>query len=126
MISPQLQRGLFDLVYFTWLHNAEAIAYFAGCLLALGLLFKNPKRLYLLFFMGFLFLLIEFQYVKHIVEPLEAQTLQTVLQQGATGARFQKLTSVFLEKIIPLSLYMVGWGCIFFGIWKKSTSSNTT
>lgn len=112
-----------DLIYFTWLHNAEAIAYFSGCVITLGLQFIQPRRIYLLFFVGFLLLLLEFQYVKHIVEPLEAQTLQTVLQQGASGFKFQKLTSFFLEKLVPLSMYLVGWGCIFWGIYFKSKNS---
>jgi len=108
---------LFDLIYFTWLHNSEAIAYFIGCVITLVLQFIKPRRLNLLFFIGFLLLLLEFQYVKHIVEPLEQQTLQTVLQQGASGARFTKLTGIFLEKLIPFGLYLGGWGAILSGIW---------
>ncbi len=123
-VSAELQRGLLDLVYFTWLHNAEALAYFAGCVITLGLQFIKPRRLYLLFFVGFLVLLIEFEYVKHIVEPLQQQTLQTVLQQGASGVRFQKLTDIFLEKLIPLTLYIIGWGSIFFGIVRIGTGTD--
>lgn len=117
MLSPALQQGLFDLIYFTWLHNSEAIAYFIGCVLTLVLQFIKPRRLNLLFFIGFLLLLLEFQYVKHIVEPLEQQTLQTVLQQGASGVRFTKITGIFLEKLVPFGLYLSGWGTIFTGIW---------
>ena len=122
MVSPQLQRGLLDLVYFTWLHNAEAIAYFVGILLTLGLLFLKPKRTTLLFFWGFLVLLVQFQYVKHIVEPLEAQTMQTVLQRGASGLRFQRLTSFGFQKVIPFGLYFVGWGSIFLSILSSATA----
>jgi hypothetical protein len=120
VVSPELQQGLLDLVYFTWLHNAEAIAYFIGCFLTLGLQFIRPRRLYLLFFIGFLLLLLQFQYVKHIVVPLEEQTLQTVLQQGSQGVRFTKLTSFFLQKLVPLGLYVTGWGSIFGGIFLKA------
>jgi len=102
------------------LHNSEAIAYFIGCVLTLVLQFIKPRRLNLLFFIGFLLLLLEFQYVKHIVEPLEQQTLQTVLQQGASGIRFQKITGIFLEKLVPFGLYLGGWGAIFTGIWLGS------
>lgn len=126
MISAQLQQGLIDLVYFTWLHNAEAIAYFVGCLLMLYLQFRTPRRVYLILFVGFVLLLIQFEYVKHIVEPLQEQTLQTVLQQGASGLRFQKLTSFFLEKLVPFGLYVVGWGSVLGGIWWGTRIDNKT
>lgn len=124
MVSTALQRGLIDLAYFTWLHNAEAIAYLAGAILMLYLQFRTPRRVYLILFVGFVLLLIQFEYVKHIVEPLQEQTLQTVLQQGASGLRFQKLTSFFLEKLIPFGLYLAGWGSIFGGIWLGTRSAS--
>ncbi|NMC35638.1 hypothetical protein GYA49_01185 [Candidatus Beckwithbacteria bacterium] len=116
MVSSQLQQGLLDLIYFTWLHNSQAIAYFLGACLALALQFIKPRRLYLLFFVGFLLLLIQFQYIKHIVDPLEQQTLQTVLQQGSQGVRFSRLTEFFLRKFVPLILYFGGWGAVFLGV----------
>lgn len=122
MISSVLQKGLFDLMYFTWLHNSEALAYFAGCILTLFLQFKKPSRTYLLLFIGFLLLLLQFQYLKHIVEPLEQQTLQTVLQQGSQGLRFSRITSIVLNKIIPIGLYLGGWGSIFWAIIKKNSN----
>jgi hypothetical protein len=115
-ISSQLQQGIIDLLYFTWLHNAEALAYFTGCILSIFLQFKKPNRRNLLFFLSFLFLLFQFQYVKHIAEPLQEQTLQTVLQQGSQGLRFTKITTFFLQKFIPLFLYALGWGGLFFAI----------
>ncbi len=115
-VSSQLQQGIIDLIYFTWLHNAEMLAYFAGTLLALFLLIKKPKRVYILLVVGFVVLMLQFQYVKHIVEPLLDQTLQTVLQTGALATRFQKLTRFFLEKMIPIGLYLFGWGSIFISI----------
>jgi hypothetical protein len=123
-ISPQLQQGLVNLVYFTWLHNAEAIAYFVGCALTLYLQLKKPNRIYLLFFIGFLLLLLQFQYVKHIVVPLQEQTLHAVLQQGAQGLRFSKITSLFLNKVIPIGLYLTGWGTIFFAIVKSTKTAD--
>jgi hypothetical protein len=116
-VSPELQRGITDLIYFTWLHNAEALAYFAGAMLMLYKQFVKPKRVYLLVFVGFVLLLLQFQYVKHIVEPLLDQTLQTVLQTGAAATRFQKITNFFLQKAVPIGLYVVGWGSIFAGLW---------
>ena len=128
MVSAQLQQGLFNLIYFTWLHNAQAIAYLAGCILTLYLLYKKPNRRYLVLLIGFLVLSFEFQYNKHIVEPLQEQTLQTVLEQGAQGLRFQKYLDLLLQKLVPLSLYLIGWGSIFVGIiWSgKNTDKPKT
>lgn len=117
MISQNLQQGLFNLIYFTWLHNSQAIAYFFGIILTLYLQFKNPNRKNLLFFVGFLFLFINFEYQKHFVDPILEQTLQTVLEQGATGQRFQQITNLFLQKIIPFSMYIIGWGSIFWALF---------
>lgn len=125
-VSPELQRGIIDLIYFTWLHNAEMLAYFAGFILTLGLLLKNPKRIYVLFLIGFILLMLQFQYVKHIVEPLLDQTMQTVLQTGAQATRFQKITKFFLEKLIPISLYLAGWGSIFLAIFLTNKNNKTS
>lgn len=120
MISQNLQQGLFNLIYFTWLHNSQAIAYFFGIILTLYLQFKNPNRKTLLFFVGFLFLFINFEYQKHFVDPILEQTLQTVLEQGATGQRFQQIINFLLQKFVPLSLYLIGWGSIFWAIFTSS------
>ena len=115
-ISPQLQQGIVNLIYFTWLHNAEMLAYFAGGILSLGLLIRHPRRTFILMLLGFIFLMVQFQYIKHIVEPLMAQTLQAVLETGAQATRFQQLTRFILEKAVPIGLYLAGWGSIFLSI----------
>lgn len=119
-ISTQLQQGIFNLIYFTWLHNSQAIAYFFGAILALYLQYKKPSRKNLFFFLAFLILSIEFQYTKHILENLESQTLQAVLEQGAQATRFTRLTKLLLQKFIPIFLYLSGWGSLFFSILLKS------
>ncbi|NMB56762.1 hypothetical protein GYA19_02375 [Candidatus Beckwithbacteria bacterium] len=120
LISPELQQGLFNLVYFTWLHNSEVIAYALLCVLILIFQFVRPKRSNLLFFVGFLALLIQFEYVKHIAIPLQEQTLQTVMEQGAAAVKFQKLTDIFFQKLLPLGLYLFGWGSVALAIFFNS------
>ena len=115
-ISPQLQQGLFNLIYFTWLHNSQAIAYFIGAVITLILQFKKPNRKNLLFFVGFLVLLINFEYQKHFIDPLLEQTIQVVLEQGSTATRFQRFANFFFQKLIPFSSYIIGWGGIFIAI----------
>ena len=59
------QQGLFQLVYWTWLHNYQVIGLGFGCLLAVGLMLYKPKRIYMIFLVGFLLLVFQFEYLKH-------------------------------------------------------------
>ena len=115
-ISQELQQGLFNIAYFTWLHNSQAIAYFVGIVITLALQFKKPNHKNLLFFVGFLVLLLNFEYQKHFIDPFLEQTVQAVLEQGATATRFQRIANFFFQKFVPLISYLVGWGSIFIAM----------
>ena len=110
-----LKQGFFKLFYFTWLHNADAIALVVGILLILALMMLKPKRKHAFFLIGFISLLVRFQYLKHILDPLLDQTVSTVIEaQGRYGAR--RLFDIFFQILVPLALWIVGWGGIFVGI----------
>jgi hypothetical protein len=109
------QQGLFYLLYWTWLHNYQVIALVFGCLLAIGLMLKTPKRLYLLFFLGFLLLVLQFEYLKHFQEHLEEQTLQTAVI-NETQSKAKKAIDLFFNRLVPFALYLGGWGLIFIGM----------
>lgn len=117
-----VQRGLFDLIYSTWLHNSQAIALFLGCVFTLGLQLLKPKRTTLLFFLGFLLLLLEFEYIKHIAAPLASQTLQAAVVNPNQNLRFQRYLSQGIGKLISILLYLGGWGAIFVGIFFSTFS----
>jgi len=109
------QQGLFQLVYWTWLHNYQVIALGFGCLLAIGLMLYKPKRIYMIFLLGFFLLILQFEYLKHFQEHLEEQTIQTVvLQEGQS--KIKKAISLFFDRLIPFGLYLGGWGMIFLGM----------
>jgi len=109
------QQGLFQLIYWTWLHNYEVIALAFGALLAIGLMMKNPKRIYLLFFLGFSLLIFQFEWTKHIVQSLEEQTLQTVIVSD-TQTKARRLIDFTLNRLVPFGTYLGGWGLIFIGM----------
>ena len=123
-ISTQLQQGLFNLAYFTWLHNSQVVAYFVGIIITLFLQFKKPSRRNLFFFVGFLVLLLNFEYQKHFIDPLLEQTMQAVLEQGATATRFKRLSNFFFQKFIPFASYLVGWGSIFLAMVLSSKNTD--
>ena len=111
-----LKTGLFQLLYFTFLHNADAIAYLVGIVFVFILLIKKPRRLLILFLLSFIMLELRFQYLKHIVDPLYDQTVGAMLQEG-TFFRTRKLIDTILNDLIPMILYVGGWGCMFIGIF---------
>lgn len=117
-----LKTGLFQLLYFTFLHNADAIAFFIGILFIFALLLKKPSRVLVLFLLSFILLELRFQYLKHIVDPLYDQTVGAMLQTG-TFLRTRRFFDLFINDLVPMILYLGGWGCMLAGIFFSSFSS---
>jgi len=116
-MNSNLKAGIFQLIYSTFLHNSEAIALFVGIIICLGLLFKKPARIYLYFFLSFVFLLARFEYLKHIVDPLEQQTAGVMITENG-HFRTKRTLDLFFNDLVPLVLYVGGWGSLFLGILK--------
>jgi len=114
-MNPELKQGFIQLVYSTFIHNSEAIAFAVGVLLSLYLLFKKPKRIYLLFLIGFTSLLLRQEYLKHIVSSLSRQTVGVVVT-GKGHFRTRRLLDLFFNNFLPFGMYLVGWGSVFIGI----------
>ena len=110
-----LKAGIFQFLYFTFLHNADAVAYAVGVLFAFLLLLKQPRRRFVLFLLGFLMLELRFQYLKHIVDPLYDQTVGAMLQ-GGTFFRTRRLLDIAMNDLAPMALYFGGWGSLFLGM----------
>lgn len=111
-----LKAGLFQLLYFTFLHNADAIAYLIGILFIFVLLLKKPSRVLVLFLLGFILLELRFQYLKHIVDPLYDQTVGAMVQTSSF-LKTRRLFDIVLNDLIPIGLYLAGWGSLFAGIF---------
>jgi hypothetical protein len=76
----------------------------------------KPRRILSLFLMSFILLELRFQYLKHIVDPLYDQTVGAMLQ-GGTFFRTRKLLDILLNDLIPMLLYLGGWGGLLAGIF---------
>ncbi|MBQ6450159.1 hypothetical protein IJJ08_04670 [bacterium] len=111
---------LFNVLQFicaTYVHNYEVIGFFVAMLAALYALIVKPTRQRVLFFVGFLLLILHFEYYKHINEGLQDQTLATLfLQEPHYRGRW--LTRVFIQHVIPLSLWLTAWGSIVLALIK--------
>lgn len=114
-MSADLKVGLLSTIYSTWLHNSLAIGLVLGMVVAIGLLILKPKRKYVFFFLGFLLLLLEFEYQKHFEKALEEQTINSVILQGQ-HFRTRNIMEDFFQKLIPFGLWLLGWGGVFLGI----------
>ena len=110
-----LKQSLFNTVFLTFAHNQYAIAFFAGALIALGLLIYKPSRFATFLLVGFLTLLIGFEYDKHILEGLQNQTLDSLSLEN-DDAGFRSILVGTFQKLLPLGFFAVGWGSIFLAI----------
>lgn len=111
-----LKTGIFQFLYFTFMHNADAIAYLVGIMFVFGLLMWKPRRILVLFLLGFIILEIRFQYLKHIVDPLYDQTVGAMLQ-GGTFLRSRRILDLLMNDLLPMGMYVTGWGSLFAGIF---------
>ncbi len=109
-----MKQNLLELLYTTWIHNDFAIACLAGIFFAIFLLLKRPSRFGVLLLIGFSVLLLRFQYLKHIVEPLLDQTTGVLLRDETTGG--SRFLFVVFNVLIPFGMYVLGWGSIFLAL----------
>lgn len=114
-MTADLKVGLLSTIYATWLHNSLAIALVAMVGISALLLVLKPKRRLVLFLLGFLLLLLEFEYRKHFGKVLEEQTINSVILQGG-HLRTRSLMEDFFQKLIPFGLWLGGWGLVLLGI----------
>jgi len=110
-----LKSGLLLTLYTTWLHNSLVIALVAGFLLTCFLMILKPKRRLIFFLLGFLFLILEFEYRKHFGEALKEQTINSIMAQGG-GFQVKRQVEDFFQKVLPFALWATGWAMIFLGM----------
>ena len=107
-----LTSGIINTVFLTFLHNQYAIAFLSGALISLALLIYKPSRYPIFLLIGFTILLIGFEYDKHIIQPLQDQTIASLgVGDSDTSAKLLLLRT--FQKLIPIGFFTVGWGLIF-------------
>lgn len=111
-----MKQGLFQLIYFTYLHNQLVIGFLLALIGSLLMLIKKSERRYIWFFLGFLFLIFHFEYQKHIVQDLADQTISTLFLEAGHD-RWRRLTGLVIYHFVPLALWLSGWTGIILGIF---------
>ena len=114
--SPTLTDSLFSTIYSTFDHNNLVIAFFLATIVSACLVFKRPNRFHLLLLFGFATLAFNFEYEKHIIAPLRDQTLSALAPDPNLHVRTQKYVEIFLSILVPIGLYIFGWGLIFWAM----------
>lgn len=114
-MSPDLKVGILGTIYAIWLHNNLAIGLVLGIGISALLLIFKPKRRLVFFLLGFILLLLQFEYQKHFGKALEEQTINSVILQGES-LRAKSVMEDFFQKLIPFVLWLGGWGMVFLGL----------
>src|SRR3989338_2072949 len=111
-IAPDLRQNLIVLGYLFFSHNYIALAYFCGMILGIILSVYRPSRFAVFIFLGFGLLLFAYEYDKHIIAGLSEQTLKSLITI-TPHYRLQRFVNLALSDLMPVVLYVIGWGLIF-------------
>lgn len=115
-VTPDIEQAIQHFLTLTFLHNAYPIALLFICTVVLAMALIKPSRSKILLFTGALLLLVHFEYLKHILDPLKAQTLLTVTTE-TPRYKFIWFVDKFLTKILPFGLLFGGWLSALVGVY---------
>jgi len=117
----ELTGAITNTLFLTFLHNQYAIGFLLGAIVSLGLLLIRPSRYAVFLLIGFIILLLGFEYNKHIIEPLQDQTLSSLnLSENDASAKLLLIRT--FQKLLPLAFFAFGWGSIFLALLIKGYS----
>ena len=114
-VTPDIEQALSHFLSLTALHNAYPLVLAGVMAITLAAALHKPKRSYLLIFLGTALLLFHFEYLKHILGPLEQQTLITLTTE-TPRYRFVWFVQKSLTRGLPLLLLLAGWGSSILGL----------
>ncbi len=122
-MTPDLSQGILRTVYLTFAHNELVMAYVAGLCISAIMAFKKPNRFYLSLLIGFAILAFNFEYDKHIIDSLREQTLVSIVADPGKHFKVQRFISLVITELVPVVLFLAGWGMIFVAIISQGLKS---
>lgn len=114
-MAPDTVQNIKVMIDLIFLHNFLAIMYAIGILISILISIYRPSRAATLMLLGFITLLFAFEYSKHIAEPLYNQTLNSLVTVRQSP-RIERLLYIFLMRLLPLGLPIVGWILVALGV----------
>ncbi len=109
-VGPDVEQAVQYTLRLTVLHNLIPLVLGLACLGSLIFLIIKPSRLRVILLIGFSLLLLHFEYLKHIMEPLVNQTTVSLITVDR-NYRFEWLILKMLTKGIPILLFLGGLSC---------------
>lgn len=114
-MAPDLKQNLVVTAYLLFSHNSLVIAYFSGLILSILLSLWKPSRFTILLTIAFAILLFSYEYDKHIIAALREQTVNSLITITPHN-RLRKMIDLFLSDLVPILLYILGWGAMYLAI----------
>ena len=110
-----MPTSIITTLYSFYSHNASLVFFGGMAMLTLLLSLRRPSRFYILLFIGFTILTLNFEYDKHLFVKIKTDMLDLMFP---AGTRFRKynLLRYFLEFLLPIILDIVGWGLVALAI----------
>lgn len=115
-VTPDLQQNIIVTLYLLFSHNYEAIAYFMGLIISIGLALYRPSRFTTFAFLGFAILLFSFEYDKHIIVGLREQTVSSLITV-TPHFKLQRILNLLISDLFPVLFYITGWFFIYLAIF---------
>lgn len=115
-VAPDLQQNIIITLYLLFSHNYEAMAYFTGLVISIGLAVYRPSRFTVFAFLGFAILLFSFEYDKHIITGFREQTISSLITIQP-HFKLQKLLNLLISDLFPVLFYVSGWFFIYLSIF---------
>ena len=107
-IPPDLRQNIFYTVYFSITHNFPVVFYALGIFTAVVLSIIKPSRKSVFLLLGFILLLLGFEYEKHILEGLREQTINSLITIQEHN-KVRRIINILTLKALPLGLPLLGW-----------------
>lgn len=101
------------IVAFYAFYDHNGLVFYLGLLFLIVIirLFMKPSKFYVLVTIGLLFLLFSFEYQKHLIPHFYSHLLDPIVDQS-THARTYAYSSLFLSRLFPVILDVIGWSMI--------------
>lgn len=114
LVGPDIEQAIEHTIGLTLAHNLVPAMLAVAILISLIWALHKPTRAKILSLVGFSLLLFHFEYIKHIMPALHAQT-QLTLTTETPNYRFIWIIDKLINRIVPFGLLIGGWVSILVG-----------